>query len=589
MTPACFLALVTPTGQADHPALTQAVHRLPRTSSKTFVSGRHRLTVLVGEREPCILLAEGLILGPIFRRGAGQLDGRPDPAMKIDAEGRTLIDDHWGGYVAFLAPGAAETVDIVRAPFGSLACYYVEKGGVLALSSHADLLVAAGLIEAEIDRAALVGHLVRPEIRTSRTALAGLKELPGGYRLRIGKRGVQIEELWSPWCFTARSRQVRDFGTASASVRDAVLGATGAWASVADHGLLTLSGGLDSSIVAACLSTCGAHFSCLTLRTDDAAGDELHYARAVASQLGVPLIDRRFTLADVDVERSDAAHLPRPLARSFAQGYERVRDAVARDVGATHYFNGGGGDNVFCLLQSGAPVADRLLEGDVIGAWHTLNHMCRVTNSDYPAVLKRAFAKLPRSRRHYRWRSETDFLSPEAGALPAPSHLWLHEHPSGVPGKAAHVALLIAFQNHVEGFASELTTMHISPLVSQPVIEACLRVPSWLWCEGGINRAVARAAFADRLPALTIQRRTKGTPDGFAAALFAAQRDKIREMLADGVLARFAIIDREAVLSRLAEPGLLRGLDYLRLLFLTDVEAWARTWTTERQDRHGWA
>ena len=37
-----------------------------------------------------------------------------------------------------------------------------------------------------------------------------------------------------------------------------------------------------------------------------------------------------------------------------------------------------------------------------------------------------------------------------------------------------------------------------SPLLAQPVVEACLTIPSWLWFEGPHNRAIARQRLVFR-------------------------------------------------------------------------------------------
>ncbi|MGK4422636.1 asparagine synthase-related protein, partial [Klebsiella pneumoniae] len=70
-------------------------------------------------------------------------------------------------------------------------------------------------------------------------------------------------------------------------------------------------------------------------------------------------------------------------------------------------------------------------------------------------------------------------------------------------------------QSYVEGHDPQDLLPTVSPLLSQPLVETCLGVPSWLWFEGGRNRVVARRAFAGDLPADVIWRRSKGTPDSF--------------------------------------------------------------------------
>src|SRR5207248_1207100 len=49
------------------------------------------------------------------------------------------------------------------------------------------------------------------------------------------------------------------------------------------------------------------------------------------------------------------------------------------------------------------------------------------------------------------------------------------------------------------------------PLLSQPVMEVCLQIPTYLLVQGGRERSLAREAFADRLPPQILQRRDKGS------------------------------------------------------------------------------
>src|SRR3546814_15687375 len=67
----------------------------------------------------------------------------------------------------------------------------------------------------------------------------------------------------------------------------------------------------------------------------------------------------------------------------------------------------------------------------------------------------------------------------------------------------------------IELYPRSTAAPQITPLLSQPIVELCLSIPTWQWVRGGRDRAVARAAVADLLPALIAQRRTKGGQTGF--------------------------------------------------------------------------
>jgi asparagine synthase (glutamine-hydrolysing) len=104
-----------------------------------------------------------------------------------------------------------------------------------------------------------------------------------------------------------------------------------------------------------------------------------------------------------------------------------------------------------------------------------------------------------------------------------------------------------------------------------------MRIPTWLWCNGGINRAVARTAFEDILSRPVLARATKGAFDGFGATIIDQNRVMLREMLLDGVLAREGLIDTATVQRSLAAP-LPDGTTIVDVLTLADAEAWARSW-----------
>src|SRR3546814_984119 len=76
-----------------------------------------------------------------------------------------------------------------------------------------------------------------------------------------------------------------------------------------------------------------------------------------------------------------------------------------------------------------------------------------------------------------------------------------------LPGKAAHVAMLARAQKSIELYPRADAPPQIVPLLSQPVVELCLSIPTWQWVHGGRDRAVARAAFAGILPDLLVERK----------------------------------------------------------------------------------
>src|SRR3546814_1569831 len=93
---------------------------------------------------------------------------------------------------------------------------------------------------------------------------------------------MRISDWSSDVCSSDLIRRLRD--TARYSVRTR--------RPTSDGMLLLLSGGVDSSIVAACLAHAGCAFDCLTLVTANPSGDERSYARLAAESVGAALVER---------------------------------------------------------------------------------------------------------------------------------------------------------------------------------------------------------------------------------------------------------------------------------------------------------
>jgi asparagine synthase (glutamine-hydrolysing) len=543
-----------------------------------------RTSVLCQRGAATTIGAEGLIVGPVFQRGRSEamtvVDAETERSI-VASRGDWLIRAHWGAYVAILESGDGDRVDVIRAPLGDLPCYVLTTASGIFVASDVALLAALAGYRPSIAWAMVARQLVLPDLGGRATCLEGLDELAGGERLRLDDAAPTVEALWSPWSFVARLKRMTDLSEAASRVRGAVQTAVRARASQHGAVLLKLSGGLDSSIVAACLAGGSCPTVALTLVTRDRSGDEREHARSVARYLGIPLVEADRDLGLINIGLSDAAGLPRPSARSFAQASLRIATRVAREHGATAIFDGGGGDQLFCSLQSAAPVADCLhADGGTGHFWATARSIGIAAQTSTLEVARRALIRSWTRGPAFRWPRALTFVSPEGRAcgLAGAGHPWLIPPDGTLPGSAAHVALLLAAQSLVETSDPHARLPGIAPLVSQPVAEACLRVPSWCWTRDGHNRVIARDAFRFGLPPATVDRRDKGTPDGFVVELIAANRDRIRALLMDGLLADQGLLDRAAVNAALSPAGHRKVLDNAALMDLVDVEAWARSW-----------
>ncbi len=523
---------------------------------------------------------DGVIIGPLYQSGTREaLTSIVENARSaiVKSAGIRLFEAFWGSYIGIVRSGAGTS--LVRAPFGSLPGLFQRMGSGLIAGSDIDLIRAASGTAFSLDFEAIGRQLVLGDVRLAATSLRGIEELRGGSRLLVEPSGIRLEDIWSPWAFADERRRIDDLEDAARRLRQECIAAVAARTSTLRHPVLMLSGGLDSSILAASLAAHDRMFSCLNMATRDHAGDETSYARRVATHVGRPLHERAMAVTKYDFARIGAVRTPRPVARGYQQLVFEAAARVADELGCDGIIDGGGGDNVFCSLRSVSLAADCLLDPD---GTHHFRRVCGELGqlagaSSWRVAWKARWRSWQRAR-PYRLQEDRRLLSPDVQA-PAQNgavHPWLEPAESGLPGRGAHIAMLIAAQGYVEDGPHGTKLNCTAPLVSQPLVEHCLAIPSWRWIARGNNRAAARNAFETCLPPEIAWRRGKGNPESFLFSLLERNREAMTSHLMDGVLASAGVIDTAALARALRDTERLKGTIYGRILQLVDTESWAR-------------
>jgi asparagine synthase (glutamine-hydrolysing) len=537
------------------------------------------LVVFVSPETPFLELAEerGLVLGRLFRRGDSWT---PIQSLSLSESrhaawsgGKSLLAGSWGNYVAFLRDD--RQVAVLRDPSAAVPAYHCDLDGVQVHFSDLDLCGDLGLDDLPVDEEFLRQWLTWPYLRTARTGLAGVEELVPGTIHRTGGGRSSIETAWTPWSAAAPDRRIMDFEEAAERVRATVLGTVAAQLAGRDRLLLELSGGLDSSIVAAALAASDMCVPAVNFATLMPDGDERSYARIVAAGLGFELTEVEEDRRPLDLAPPGRAMLRPPLS-PVLQPLNRALCDLAATTGAQGFVTGAGGDNLFCYLTTAAPIIDAVGDlGLARALGSTLGDVAAMGGSTIWTAGRYALRKRLGQARRPSWKDDRRFLSDEAVAQRVDPHPWLEAPADASAGKSEHVASLVRAHHFMEPrYPSGEALIH--PLINQPLMELCLAIPTWLWVRGGRNRAVARRAFEYLLPAEAIHRRTKGRLESMCARAFAENRRQLEELLLGGALASIRLIDLPAVESYLRGTGPAPNEDYFRLFDLASLELWLR-------------
>jgi asparagine synthase (glutamine-hydrolysing) len=524
----------------------------------------------------------GALLGVVFAhsdctRGPSMITREAGDEILATA-GRSLLTRYWGRYVAILRD--SDGTRVLRDPCGGLPCFVTTLGGVTIVFSHLEDVCRLDGFDPSINWEYISAHALLAPLHTAETGLREVSEMQGGECLNINRGRLPY---WTATSFV-RSEPIEDVKAAIEILRAATRMCVRRWGSCHTSVVLNLSG-LDSNIVLRCLRLDhdGPLTTCLNFYSDGPEEDEREIARAGSQAAGCELIEHRRQPHAVKLERLlELAPNPKPTFSLYALQYAEVEAAVARTAGASAIFSGYGGDALF--LQHGATLAAAdYARTYPFGPelWRIAYDASRVDRVSVWRVLGTLFHR----KRQAFWD-----IDPERTLVTAQVMELVRDVERFLP------ASLLGVRELPEGKRRQLLSMsrlpapelplivpgaveRIDPLMSQPLIEACLRIPTWLMITGGWDRAIVRRAFADELPRRIVRRRAKGGSTDTVRKIFAHQMPFIRELMLEGEMVRRGILDRRKLEACFQDAGHARTELLARHV---PTEAWLRSWAHHR-------
>jgi asparagine synthase (glutamine-hydrolysing) len=336
-------------------------------------------------------------------------------------------------------------------------------------------------------------------------------------------------------------------------LRNAAKGATTAWAGLYNRIALDLSGGLDSAILLGLLRQGAAHPGVVGVNytTAHPESDERAFARDAARRHGIDLIEREMLASDDRRAPAPSRRLLRPAARILTTLYDDVATEVLTNLRAEAYFTGTGGDHLFYDHVPICAACDyRRIRGFDAGLIDVSLQLASLSKNTVWHVLGAVVGDIGKTRPDL-----TQLLGRDNPLLTASAresvdvarfaHPWLAASIGVVPPAKLHQILLIAeLQRHYARYGRAEVAEEGHPLFSQPVMEACLRIPSYWFGEDGMPRGLARRAFDDLLPPSIARRRSKGANTALWVEVIRGRLHGARERLLDGALVSRGLVDR---------------------------------------------
>nr|WP_197253359.1 asparagine synthase C-terminal domain-containing protein [Paenibacillus dendritiformis] len=573
-----YIAVIGPDGEYEKH------FRRPTDTAFGDLGLQHRYTcgpikLFTAKGTPTLVIpGQGIVIGHLFSADGSRVERLDNLSNLVSpAEIRTYFLEHyWGEYLLIQAdPEAPHGGWLMRDPSGGFPCVYSLRGPLGFVTSDISLATRLNIYRKRIDWDFIAYNLTCPHLKTERTGLIDIWELMPGFSLQLQGFEKTISQEWSPWNLVSRANRFGDFDEAARYVRNAVTSTVAAWADADESILLELSGGLDSSIVGVCLRGTLARTTCCTLVTPVPGADERLYAGRIADHLGIDLHVERLSFDGARFDFVPAPYLVRPRMGPLQYIIETVMRSVGERYDVNSYFLGAGGDTVFCYLRTAAPAADAFKERGLAAGISAVRDLSELHECTYwKAAWLSAWKLLRRPRPPH--RIDKTFVAPARAASGPEPHPWFTAPRGAFPGDKERIFDLAATQVFWDSVPRGMVRHLRMPLLSQPVVEACLQVPAWMWIAEGRNRSVARAAFADELPPEVYNRRSKGTFMSYLGAIYQRNKNQMLQFLLSGQLHAHGLLDADALERFVGSNLRARDRSFTKVLDLCTIENWTR-------------
>ena len=495
---------------------------------------------------------------------------------------------------------------LLRDRMGKKPLYYHQDSHRLIFGSELKALLAHGEVTRELDRISVAQYLAVEYVPTPRSIFASIKKFPPAHLAVKDARGFRIERYWSLPREADASRTERDEAPKKLlSLLDQAVGCR----LEADVPVgVFLSGGIDSSAVAALATRHSRPVKTFAVGFSESSFDESVYAQRAADALKTEHHTQMFSgqdclnllpevVAGVDEPFADPSILPTLLLSRFVRNHVKVA------------LSGDGGDELFAgydtfLAHRAARLAARLPDRLIALLGRVVSKLpASSTNMSIDFRLKQFFRGLSGdpSLTHQAWIGS---FSPSelCTILPDP---WKS---TGAPPVAYQQILIDVEEGRREGVrkgsieealrffqtryladdilfkadrASMMASLEVrAPFLDTAVVEFAARLPATSKLSGFTTKAVLKKSLKDVLPKAILGRAKKGFGIPTAAWIRGPLRPLFEDLFSSSSLQRSDLVE-PTVARSLLERHLRGAADFRKPLWtVAMLLLWQRQWMT---------
>lgn len=502
---------------------------------------------------------KGLFVGKVFDRQTFA----PAYFTSLDAQAIThdpklMLKNWWGRYIGVVHNKDTQRSTLLRDPQGLLSLFYLAQTDGVIFSTDLSLLYDFLEEKPSLDTDYFMEYLHGINDASSLTPFAGIQELLPGMGLHIQANGACVQEqLWD------LSECAGSFITDTNAFEEELLStlqlSVKAWVKDSSGVCLELSGGADSSGLMILLRNVLPDHKIIGVNYIDSktpSSNEIEHAQEVADVCNVPLYFHDWQNSSLldPLPISWRPNKPNTFLM-FNKAHQRL-DSLAREHGCSEIINGHGGDHVFLAPQPINAVADYWLDKGFRGITSPMKELSSTNRMPWWMLAKDTIKSIAGyyGKKNTSSHESTAYFDPSLHYSPKEDSFYLNSSIKNFyPAKKKHVKNLfhaMAFADRNQRMATRTIT---HPLLSQPIVEMGLKIPTYQSFKHGYDRIFFRNSVSRIKKPGALWRTMKGETTGSMAKSLAAQASEIQDIILQGYFAKNGILNREWFIHEIAK------------------------------------
>lgn len=530
--------------------------------------------------------SSGILMGKLFTRDTYQkMDSfNENQTQELLANPAILNKKYWGRYSGILYNKNEQKITLMRDPLGLNTVFYMQLVDGIIFASDIALIYDCLEIKPAIDWNYFADYVIGSQFAPTLTPFDHILELPGGMGLHYTLNGaIEQKLLWD--IDSISNKPITNTAAFEDKLLDTLKSCTKAWVEENKTVCVELSGGTDSSAVMILLSAILRPDQKLIainyIDSKEPSSNEIEYAKEVADLCNAQIYFPDWQGASpLDPAESDWRPNRPSTFSLFKRMNQKLKDVLAEQE-CTTVLNGQGGDHVFLAPPPEHSLSDYWVQKGMRGSLPVLQELSGIYRMPLGSLL---WKNVKASARYYIGKEviQDGYKESHSQAVvqkqTKQSHYLNNFTKKFLRAKREHIQGLSHATLFAERQQKTPDLLYCHPLLSLPVVELGLQIPTYQSFKDGYDRIFFRNAISKIKKPKAMWRRIKGQTTSTMINSLASNANEIEKLLMNGSLIKSGLIDAQWLTDTLTQIRHGKIDNAWPIVNFITVQQWLNQW-----------